>query len=279
MDAFASPLRAQRLASMLRSTPTSIWWITLRPKSGDLEHAKAMGHALCFAKDLLYDCGMVSWKVRAMIQSAETSINAAKKHSIFLIQYAAKTIPKLLQCLALQLTIDYYLDGYNNKHLEDSKVINPTLYHRDFLSCYSSNCFEFVEFVCIYFHLAGISHNILRGWGGISFSTVLSKPSLSFKSMPNIEKLPDLFERCPFENYDLKRCLDISWIMVSGFQLQYFYDQFELSLTGFQMKLLMLNPKMAISMVEKCNHIFTIIRCIFIEEFFEKPFEESQWEP
>ncbi|KAG0499967.1 hypothetical protein HPP92_000039 [Vanilla planifolia] len=109
-----------------------------------------------------------------------------------------------------------------------------------------------------------------------SSTMLFNLEGLSFKSMPNIEKLPDLLERCPFENYDLKRCL--GYIMddgVSGFQLQYFYDQFELSLTGFQVKLLMLNPKMAISMVEKCNPIFTIIWCIFIEESFLRPFEVS----
>ncbi|KAG0481309.1 hypothetical protein HPP92_012167 [Vanilla planifolia] len=107
-----------------------------------------------------------------------------------------------------------------------------------------------------------------------SSTMLFNLEGLSFKSMPNIEKLPDLLERRPFENYDLKRCL--GYIMdngVSGFQLQYFYDQFKLSLTGFQVKLLMLNPKMTISMVEKCNPIFTIIRCIFIEESFLRPFE------
>ncbi|KAG0496669.1 hypothetical protein HPP92_001360 [Vanilla planifolia] len=106
-------------------------------------------------------------------------------------------------------------------------------------------------------------------------STILfNLEGLSFKSMPNIEKLPDLLERCPFENYDLKRCL--KYIMdngISGFQLQYFYDQFELSLTDFQVKLLMPNPEIAVSMVEKCNPIFTIIRCVFIEESFMRPFE------
>ncbi|KAG0479371.1 hypothetical protein HPP92_010229 [Vanilla planifolia] len=72
-DSLFKHIRESRLGLEDASSNTDL-------QQGNLEHAKAMGHALCFAKDLLYDCGMVSWKVRAMIQSAETSINAAKKH-------------------------------------------------------------------------------------------------------------------------------------------------------------------------------------------------------
>ncbi|KAG0452993.1 hypothetical protein HPP92_025657 [Vanilla planifolia] len=122
-DSMYKHIRESRLAIEDASSDTDL-------QQGTLEHAKAMGHALSFAKDLFYNCDMVSRKLRAMIQSAETSIHAAKKHSTFLIQHAAKTVPNLLHCLPLQLTTDYYLHGYNSKLLEDeSKLTNPALYH------------------------------------------------------------------------------------------------------------------------------------------------------
>ncbi|PKA46202.1 putative galacturonosyltransferase 3 [Apostasia shenzhenica] len=95
-----------------------------------LECAKAMGHALAIAKDVLYDCNVVERKLRVMIQSSESSISAARKQSTFLTQHAAKTVPRPLNCLPLQLTTDYYLHGHTSKVLSDkSKLEDPSLYH------------------------------------------------------------------------------------------------------------------------------------------------------
>ncbi|KAK8940435.1 putative galacturonosyltransferase 3 [Platanthera zijinensis] len=95
-----------------------------------LEHAKAMGRALSIAKDVLYDCDFVDRKLRAMIQSTERSIEAVKKQSTFLIQHAAKTVPRSLHCLPLYLTIDYYLHSYDIKEFaNNSKLDDPSLYH------------------------------------------------------------------------------------------------------------------------------------------------------
>lgn len=99
-------------------------------KQDALEYAKAMGRALSMAKDVLYDCDVVDRKLRAMIQFTERSISAVKKQSTFLIQHAAKTVPRSLHCLPLLLTSDYYLHRYDNKELADnSKLNDPSLYH------------------------------------------------------------------------------------------------------------------------------------------------------
>lgn len=100
-----------------------------RPCSA-LKHAKSMGRALSIAKDVLYECDAVDRKLRAMIQSTENSINAVKKQSTFLIQHAAKTVPRLMHCLPLHLTTDFYRQRYDSKELSDSgKLTDPFLYH------------------------------------------------------------------------------------------------------------------------------------------------------
>ncbi|KAH1248360.1 putative galacturonosyltransferase 3 [Glycine max] len=95
-----------------------------------LDRAKAMGHVLSIAKDQLYDCLLVSRKLRAMLQSTEDKVNIQKKRSAFLIQLAAKTVPRPLHCLPLQLAANYYLQGYHKKgNLDKEKIEDPSLYH------------------------------------------------------------------------------------------------------------------------------------------------------
>ena len=98
--------------------------------SSALDQAKAMGHILSRAKDKLYDCDIVARTFRAMVQSTEDKVTAMKKKTAFLIQLAAKTIPKRLQCLPLQLAADYYMQGYYSKQdLDKEKLEDPSLYH------------------------------------------------------------------------------------------------------------------------------------------------------
>ncbi|AES73713.2 putative polygalacturonate 4-alpha-galacturonosyltransferase [Medicago truncatula] len=98
--------------------------------TGALDWAKAMGHVLSMAKDQLYDCILVSRKLRAMLQSTENRANMQRKRSAFLTQLAAKTVPRPLHCLPLQLTADYYLQGYHKKgNVGKEKIEDPSLYH------------------------------------------------------------------------------------------------------------------------------------------------------
>nr|DAD41819.1 TPA_asm: hypothetical protein HUJ06_016142 [Nelumbo nucifera] len=95
-----------------------------------LDRAKDMGHVLSTAKDQLYNCVVVARKLRAMLQSTEESINALKRKSAFLIQLAAKIVPKPLHCLPLQLTTDYFMQNHRNKEIVNiEKLENPSLYH------------------------------------------------------------------------------------------------------------------------------------------------------
>ncbi|XAR73059.1 Polygalacturonate 4-alpha-galacturonosyltransferase [Bertholletia excelsa] len=95
-----------------------------------LDHAIAMGHILSVAKDQLYDCLVVARKLRAMLQSTEMNVNLLKKKSAFLIQLAAKIVPKPLHCLTLQLTTNYYLQNYENKEFPNKdKLEDTSLYH------------------------------------------------------------------------------------------------------------------------------------------------------
>ncbi|KAF8405541.1 hypothetical protein HHK36_010448 [Tetracentron sinense] len=95
-----------------------------------LERAKAMGRVLSNAKDQLYDCVVLERKLRAMLQSNEESLNALKKQSAFLIQLAAKSVPKPLHCIPLQLTTDYFLQNHGSKEvLNKDKLEDPSLYH------------------------------------------------------------------------------------------------------------------------------------------------------
>ncbi|XP_020237710.1 probable galacturonosyltransferase 3 [Cajanus cajan] len=97
---------------------------------GALDRAKSMGHVLSIAKDQLYDCLLVARKFRVMLQSTEDRVNIQKKRSAFLIQLAAKTVPRPLHCLPLQLAADYYLQGYHKKgNLDKEKAEDPSLYH------------------------------------------------------------------------------------------------------------------------------------------------------
>ncbi|XP_021748866.1 polygalacturonate 4-alpha-galacturonosyltransferase-like [Chenopodium quinoa] len=94
------------------------------------EKIKAMGQVLSKAKEQLYDCKLVTGKLRAMLQSAEEQVRSLKKQSTFLSQLAAKTVPNGIHCLAMRLTIDYYLLPLEKRKFPHSENLeNPKLYH------------------------------------------------------------------------------------------------------------------------------------------------------
>ncbi|KAL2515164.1 Polygalacturonate 4-alpha-galacturonosyltransferase [Forsythia ovata] len=94
------------------------------------EKIKAMGQVLSKAREQLYDCKLVTGKLRAMLQSADEQVRSLKKQSTFLSQLAAKTIPNGLHCLSMRLTIDYYLlPPEKRKFPRSENLENPNLYH------------------------------------------------------------------------------------------------------------------------------------------------------
>ncbi|KAI3685002.1 hypothetical protein L6452_34233 [Arctium lappa] len=89
-----------------------------------------MGKLLSKAKDQLYDCKMVTGKLRAMLQSTDEQVCSLKKQSTFLSQLAAKTIPNGIHCLSMRLIIDYYLlPPEKRKFPRSENLENPSLYH------------------------------------------------------------------------------------------------------------------------------------------------------
>ncbi|XP_019456989.1 PREDICTED: polygalacturonate 4-alpha-galacturonosyltransferase-like [Lupinus angustifolius] len=106
-----------------------------RSSDADLQHSahekmKAMGQVLSKAREQLYDCKLVTGKLRAMLQTADEQVRSMKKQSIFLSQLAAKTIPNGIHCLSMRLTIDYNLLPLEKRKFYMSENLeNPSLYH------------------------------------------------------------------------------------------------------------------------------------------------------
>lgn len=90
---------------------------------------KAMGQVLSKARKQLYDCKLVTGKLRAMLQTADEQVRSLKKESTFLSQLAAKTIPNGIHCLSMRLTIDYFLLPPEKKFPRSENLENPSLYH------------------------------------------------------------------------------------------------------------------------------------------------------
>jgi len=96
----------------------------------DHEKIKTMGQVLSKAKEQLYDCNLVTGKLRAMLQTADERVRSLRKQSTFLSQLAAKTIPNGIHCLSMRLTIDYFLLPLEQRKFPRSENLeNPSLYH------------------------------------------------------------------------------------------------------------------------------------------------------
>ncbi|KAK4794531.1 hypothetical protein SAY86_012525 [Trapa natans] len=94
------------------------------------EKMKDMGQALSKARDELYDCKLVTGKLRAMLQTADEQVRSLKRQSTFLSQLAAKTIPNGIHCMSMHLTIDYYLlPPEKRKFPKSENLENRDLYH------------------------------------------------------------------------------------------------------------------------------------------------------
>ncbi|KAK7340150.1 hypothetical protein VNO77_20844 [Canavalia gladiata] len=122
----------QELQSQLKESQHALGEATsdadLHPS--DQEKIKTMGQVLSNAKEQLYDCKLVTGKLRAMLQTADEQVRGLKKQSTFLSQLAAKTIPNGIHCLSMRLTIDYYLlPPEKRKFPKSENLENPSLYH------------------------------------------------------------------------------------------------------------------------------------------------------
>ncbi|WVZ06771.1 hypothetical protein V8G54_020117 [Vigna mungo] len=122
----------QELESQLKGSQRALGEATsdAELKPSDHENIKTMGHVLSKAKEQLYDCKLVTGKLRAMLQTADERVRSLRKQSTFLSQLAAKTIPNGIHCLSMRLTIDYFLLPLEQRKFPRSENLeNPTLYH------------------------------------------------------------------------------------------------------------------------------------------------------
>ncbi|XP_027928499.1 polygalacturonate 4-alpha-galacturonosyltransferase-like isoform X2 [Vigna unguiculata] len=122
----------QELESQLKGSQRALGEATsdadLNPR--DHENIKTMGQVLSKAKEKLYDCKLVTGKLRAMLQTADERVRSLRKQSTFLSQLAAKTIPNGIHCLSMRLTIDYFLLPLEQRKFPRSENLdNPALYH------------------------------------------------------------------------------------------------------------------------------------------------------
>ncbi|GMP43099.1 hypothetical protein CsSME_00012600 [Camellia sinensis var. sinensis] len=123
---------AQELQNRLKESQHALGEVTTDadlPRSAR-EKIKTMGQLLSKIRGQLFDCKVVTGKLRAMLQSADEQVRSSKKQSTFLSQLAAKTIPNGVHCLSMRLTIDYYLLPPDKRKFPKSENLeNPKLYH------------------------------------------------------------------------------------------------------------------------------------------------------
>ncbi|KAL0360642.1 UNVERIFIED_CONTAM: Polygalacturonate 4-alpha-galacturonosyltransferase [Sesamum radiatum] len=109
--------------------------VTLKLENAAIEHSKSVDSAVLgkysiWRKENENENSDSTGKLRAMLQSADEQVRSLKKQSTFLSQLAAKTIPNGLHCLAMRLTIDYYLLPLEKRKFPRSENLeNPNLYH------------------------------------------------------------------------------------------------------------------------------------------------------
>ncbi|KAK1560388.1 hypothetical protein Q3G72_026051 [Acer saccharum] len=95
-----------------------------------LRKMKAMEASLYKASRVYPDCPAMAKKLRAMTYNAEEQVRAQKNEATYLVQLAARTTPKGLHCLSMQLTTEYFsLQPEERKFSNQQKLHDPNLHH------------------------------------------------------------------------------------------------------------------------------------------------------
>lgn len=88
-----------------------------------------MAAILSEARDQLFDCKLVTKKLRAMLLTEEEKVRRLKRQNTFLTQLGVKGIPGALRCLSLRLTIDYYLLPPEQRNFPRSENLESKKFH------------------------------------------------------------------------------------------------------------------------------------------------------
>ena len=123
-----------------------------------------MGQLLTKAREHLYDCKLITKKLRAMLQGSEDQTRILYKQSAVLRQLVAKTIPKGLHCLSMLLISEYNslpkfqrsFPGQEN--LEDTNLFHYALFSDNVIAAsvvvnstiVNAKVLQLIHFICHY---------------------------------------------------------------------------------------------------------------------------------
>lgn len=95
-----------------------------------LQRMKSMDVVLSKAARVYSDCSEMATKLRAMTLNTEEQVLAKRNEIRYLTRLAARTLPKGLHCLSMQLTTDYYsLQPEERKLPNKHRLQQKNLYH------------------------------------------------------------------------------------------------------------------------------------------------------
>ncbi|XP_057438594.1 probable galacturonosyltransferase 6 isoform X1 [Lotus japonicus] len=95
-----------------------------------LQKMRHMEASLSKANRAFPDCTAMATKLRAMNHKAEEQVRSQQRGVTHLVHLAARTTPKGLHCLSMQLTSDFFaLRPEDRKLPDENKIHNPKHYH------------------------------------------------------------------------------------------------------------------------------------------------------
>lgn len=95
-----------------------------------MQKKKSMEKCLEKARRVFPECATVATKLRAMAFNREEQLKAQNNQVKFLTQLSARTLPRGLHCLSLQLTSKYFQLPPAERELDSrNRLEQPTLHH------------------------------------------------------------------------------------------------------------------------------------------------------
>ncbi|KAF2325291.1 hypothetical protein GH714_026175 [Hevea brasiliensis] len=157
-----------------------------------LKKMKSMEVSLSKASRVFPHCSAMVTKLRAMTYGAEEQVQAQKNQTMFLIRLAARTTPKGLHCLSMQLTAQFFAlppeerQFPNQQRLHDAILHHYAVFSDNILACavvVNSTVSSAKDAEKIVFHVVTDSLN----FPAISMWFLLNPPSKATIHIQNID--------------------------------------------------------------------------------------------